>query len=186
MAHSYSLFERDFSDNAPQVEFSIEELEMHKKQAYLDGYDAGAAQAQSELRSILSKMSGQIDEVLVIKNKALLYATEIAAKTCETLFPKYSQVGALIEVQGAVEAIFKKLHEEGVYTIRCAPHVSASLEEVLIPFKESMQFVVEADASFQGSDLSITWNNGFIWRSEVELYEHIKGVLEAYKEMNHE
>lgn len=181
MVGKHFLFKQDFSEGAPQEDFSREELEMYKKQAYLEGYEAGAAQAQIELRHIMAKLSQQIDDVLSVRHKALTYATEIAAKVCETLFPKFSEEGARTEVVGIVENIFAKLHTESFYRIQCAKEVRDDLESALAPYKDTMKFVVEGDENFHGSDVAITWDNGFIWRNEIELYEHIKDVLEAHK-----
>ena len=185
MVGKHFLFKQDFSEGAPQEDFSREELEMYKKQAYLEGYEAGAAQAQIELRHILSTIAAQVNDVLLVRHKALTYATEIAAKVCDTVFPRFSESGARAEVIGIVESIFSKLHDESIYHIRCGQQVKESLEAALEPYQSSMKFIVEGDENFHGSDIAISWDNGFIWRNEVELYEHIKDVLEAHKIKHH-
>ena len=179
------IFKKDFSPHAPKADFNLEELETHQKQAYQEGYEAGKKESEAELRSILSCVSKDIQSVLQAKEKSLFYTISIAEKICETLFPRYSQEGALAEVRAMIEHLFEKINGESVYTIRCTPRIQGELEEYFKTFDPHFEFNIQGDENFSGSDLHISWKNGFVWRSEVELLDHIKDILASFKEIHH-
>lgn len=193
MTHFSQLIQkRDFSEGAPKREFDPEEIVIIKKQAYLDGYDKGRKESEAELRHILSGISESVKELLSahyctkqeLLDKSLSYATCIAENVCEALFPKLSQAGAVDEIKAIIEKISQKLHEQSVYTLKCSPFVKEPLEQQLKELNLEIDLRVEADESFVGSDLLMTWSNGFLWRSEVELINQIKDILAGYKEIN--
>lgn len=178
----YFLFEKDFSPHAIQQDFSKEELDCAKKQAYVEGYEEGCRKAHADMRAILSKLEKHMQDALFLREQAFSYAVTIATAACDTLFPKYSTLGALDEVKSVLMIAFEKMNTESAYRVTCAPALREEVEGALKNYEKSFNIRVEGNEAFVGSDLEIHWDNGLIWRNEAEILSKINQLLISYKD----
>ena len=175
---------------APSPQFSEEEIEEARKEAFQAGIDQGFAQAvqasNAQLTQVIDQAMNQMEILLEGETKRLMHAREIALRTTvatiKKIWPAVLQQYGLSLVEATIRQSMESNSEETRIVVRVHDTILDDVVNHLPQLQQQQAFagkiIVLADPTVQAGDCKIEWADGGLERLSRAISSQVDDALE--------
>lgn len=192
------LFDQEFDERgrprarAQAQTFGEEELAAARSQAWADGHQAGAAEAQQSIDAAaaqaLQQAGAQIGDAArqfgVFSDTWRREAAEIAVRVGQTMAEKLMARHPLEEIEAMLTDCINDLHEEPRLVVRAsaviADQIAGRIDEIARTAGFEGHLVVLPDEAMSDQDCRVEWAHGGVERNKAAMDEAIEQAVTAY------